>query len=191
MDVDFETEVEKALEVCRRGGVILYPTDTVWGLGCDATNPEAVQRIYTIKQRTDSKSLIILLADERDLIRHVAAPDPAVYEFWEQQERPTTIIFEHALGLADNVIAADGSVAIRLVQDAFCRHLITRLRKPIVSTSANISGHDAPKIFTDISEQIKNEVDYVVRWRQTDHEPVFPSKIVRWLGNGEVEVIRP
>src|SRR5437764_965144 len=136
----FDLEVEEALDVLRKGGIILYPTDTIWGLGCDATNGEAVRRIYKLKQREDSKSLIVLVADERDIMNYVAGPDPGVFDFIEQQSRPTTIIFDHAIGLPENLIAKDGSIAIRIVQDEFCRHLIRRLRKPIVSTSANTSG---------------------------------------------------
>ena len=132
----FETEVEEALEVLRSGNIILYPTDTIWGIGCDATSEEAVQRIYQIKNREDSKSMIILVADERDVLRYVAAPDLAVFDFIEEQTRPTTIIFEHAISFPANLVADDGSVAIRLVKDDFCRQLIKRLRKPIVSTSA-------------------------------------------------------
>src|SRR5215217_1780706 len=140
MNAFFDTEVERALKVLQQGGVILYPTDTIWGLGCDATNEAAIQTIYAIKNRSDSKSLIILVADARDILQYVATPDPAVFDYIEQQERPTTIIFENAIALPGKLIAADGSIAIRVVKDAFCRHLIKRLRKPIVSTSANSSG---------------------------------------------------
>src|SRR5678815_5064719 len=156
----FETQVEGALEMLRRGNIILYPTDTIWGIGCDATNQEAVQRIYQIKNREDSKSMIILVAEERDVLQYVAAPDIAVFDFIEEQTRPTTIIFEQAIGLPDNLIAEDGSVAIRIVRDEFCRHLIKRLKKPIVSSSANISGQPSPQNFSDISNEIKNSVDH-------------------------------
>src|SRR5436305_8010713 len=141
----FEKEVEAALISLKRGGVILYPTDTIWGLGCDATNSEAIKRIYNIKKREDSKSLIILVADERDILQYVAAPDPAVFDFIDEQIQPTTIIFDNAVNLPDNLVAEDGSIAIRLTKDEFCRHLIKRLQKPIVSTSANVSGQPYPK----------------------------------------------
>ena len=118
----FEKEIRESLRIMKEGGVILYPTDTIWGLGCDATNSEAVKRIYNIKKRDDSKSMIILVADEREIMQHVAAPDPQVFDFIEQQTRPTTIIFDHAIGLPDNLVAEDGSIAIRLVRDEFCRH---------------------------------------------------------------------
>jgi L-threonylcarbamoyladenylate synthase len=186
----FEKDIEESLRIMKEGGVILYPTDTIWGLGCDATNSEAVKRIYNIKKRDDSKSMIILVADEREIMQHVAAPDPQVFEFIEQQTRPTTIIFDHAIGLPDNLVAEDGSIAIRLVRDEFCRHLIKRLRHPVVSTSANISGQNSPKTFDDISIDIKNAVDYIVDWRQKDIKPTQPSRIIKWMGNGEFNVIR-
>ena len=186
----FETEVEKALEVLRCGGVILYPTDTIWGIGCDSTNENAVRRIYEIKNREDSKSMIILVADEREILQHVAAPDLAVFDFLQEQTRPTTIIFEHAVGLPRNLIADDGSVAIRIARDEFCRHLIKRLRKPIVSTSANISGQPSPKNFAEVSEEIQRGVDYVVKWRQDDTTIAAPSQIIKWNNDGTRVVIR-
>jgi L-threonylcarbamoyladenylate synthase len=186
----FETEVEQALEVLKNGGVILYPTDTIWGIGCDATNENAVKRIYQIKKREDSKSMIILVADERDVLNHVAAPDLSVFNFIEEQTRPTTIIFEHAIGLPDNLVAEVGSIAIRIVRDEFCRHLIKRLRKPIVSTSANISGHASPKNFSEVSDDIKTAVDHVVKWRQDDTTIAQPSQIIKWNNDGTYSVIR-
>ena len=185
----FDSEVEKALTVLRKGGTLLYPTDTVWGIGCDAMDEKAVRKIFDIKKREDNKSMIVLVADEREVLQYVAAPDLAVFDFIEKQHRPTTIIFEGAIGFPDNLIAADGSVAIRIVRDEFCRHLIKRLRKPIVSTSANISGEPAPKTFKEISEEIKNGVDYVVEWKQDDETNAQPSQIIKWA-NGEVFFIR-
>jgi L-threonylcarbamoyladenylate synthase len=186
----FDKEVEAALGALRKGDVILYPTDTIWGLGCDATNEAAVKRIYEIKQREDTKSLIILVADERDILQYVAAPDLAVFDFIQRQTRPTTIIFEHAINLPDNLIAQDGSIAIRIVQDEFCRHLIKRLRKPIVSTSANISGEPSPQNFSGISEEIRNAVGYVVQWRQADETSAQPSQIIKWNNDGSHTFIR-
>jgi L-threonylcarbamoyladenylate synthase len=186
----FEAEVEEALEVLRSGNVILYPTDTIWGIGCDATNEDAVQRIYQIKKREDSKSMIILVADERDILHYVAAPDLAVFDFIEEQTRPTTIIFEHAIGLPDNLVAEDGSIAIRIVRDEFCRHLIKRLRKPIVSTSANISGKPSPQNFIEVTEEIKEAVDHVVNWRQDDYNIAMPSQIIKWNSDGTFRIIR-
>ena len=190
MDTSFDNEVESALNVLRNGGIILYPTDTIWGIGCDATNEKAVQRIYSVKKREDSKSMIILVAEERDVLQYVAAPDLAVFDFIEEQSRPTTVIFEQAIGLADNLVADDGSVGIRIVKDEFCRHLIKRFRKPIVSTSANISGEPSPRFFTEICEEVKQKVDYVVRWRQDVNTPSQPSQIIRWKNDGSYEFIR-
>jgi L-threonylcarbamoyladenylate synthase len=186
----FEQEVEEALKVLRSGNVILYPTDTIWGIGCDATNKEAVRRIYQIKKREDSKSMIILVADERDVLQYVAAPDLSVFDFIEEQTRPTTIIFGHAVGLPDSLIAEDGSIAIRIARDEFCRHLMKRLRKPIVSTSANISGQASPKFLTEVSEEIKNAVDHIVKWRQDDTSIALPSQIIKWNNDGSYTIIR-
>ena len=185
----FDIEVEKALTVLRREGTILYPTDTVWGIGCDAMDEKAVQKIFDLKKREDSKSMIVLVADEREVLQYVAAPDLAVFDFIEKQNRPTTIIFDGAIGFPDNLVAADGSIAIRIIKDEFCRHLIKRLRKPIVSTSANISGEPPPKTFKEISEEIKNGVDHVVEWKQDDETNTQPSQIIKWV-NGEAFFIR-
>jgi L-threonylcarbamoyladenylate synthase len=190
MEVRFESEVENALQVLRNGGVILYPTDTIWGIGCDATNADAVSKIYSIKQREDSKSLIILVAEERDILQYVAAPDPGVFNFIEEQKRPTTIIFDHAIGLPENLIAQDGSIAIRIVRDEFCRHLIKRLRKPIVSTSANISGEPSPHFFKEVTDAIKQSVDHIVQWRQDDQQLSLPSQIIKWNNDGSYVVVR-
>lgn len=190
MEPLFSTEVEAALAALRSGEVILYPTDTIWGLGCDATVEEAVKKIYRIKQRDDSKSLIILVAEERDILQYVSAPDLAVFDFLQEQERPTTVIFDGAINLPGALIAEDGSIAIRLVQDEFCRHLIKRLRKPIVSTSANISGQPSPRFFDEISEEVKGQVDHIAGWRREDKTPSLPSQIVKWMGEGKVEYIR-
>lgn len=186
----FEDDIIRCLEVLKRGGTILYPTDTIWGLGCDATNGAAVRKIYDIKKRDDSKSLIVLVADERDILQLVAAPDLHAFDYLAEQDRPTTMIFDGALGLPDNLVAGDGSIAIRIVQDEFCRHLIRRLRKPLVSTSANISGDPSPQSFAGVSPAIREAVDYVVRWRRDDTAPALPSRIVKWNGDGSVTIIR-
>lgn len=186
-DTDFfESEVNAALDALRAGGTILYPTDTVWGLGCNALNAAAVDRIYTIKQRPDSKSLIVLVASERDILQFVAAPDLEALAFMQEQERPTTVIFDGAIGLPDNLVAADGSIAIRIPRDPFCRHLLKRLRAPLVSTSANISGEPGAAFYREVSEAIRNGVDHIVRWRQHDEQPAQPSQILRWQEGGPV-----
>lgn len=190
MREQFEDDITRSLKVLKKGGTILYPTDTIWGLGCDATNGEAVRKIYDIKKRDDSKSLIVLVADERDILQLVAAPDLQAFDYLAGQDRPTTMIFDGAIGLPDNLVAADGSIAIRIVQDEFCRHLIRRLRKPLVSTSANISGEPSPQSFAGVSPAIRAAADYVVRWRQEDTAPAAPSRIVKWNSDGSVTVIR-
>lgn len=190
MKTTFDGDVENAMAVLKSGGLILYPTDTIWGLGCDATNEAAVQKIYTVKNRPDSKSLIILLADSRDLLHYVASPDPGVFDFIEKQERPTTIVFENAIGLPDNLVATDGSIAIRIVRDTFCRHVLKRLRKPLVSTSANVSGLPSPQTFAAIPREIKDRVDYIVQWRQQETTPAQPSQLVKWNKDGTVTVLR-
>ena len=186
----FEAEVETALKALEAGKVILYPTDTIWGLGCDATNEKAVEEIYKIKKRPGSKSMIVLVAEERDILKYIAAPDLAVFDFIAAQTRPTTVIFDHAIGLAENLLAEDGSVAIRIVQDEFCRHLVKRLRKPIVSTSANISGEAAPRFYKEISEEMRSAAGHVVKWRQEDESIAEPSQIIRWRQAGDYEIIR-
>lgn len=187
----FDAAIEQALVVLKSGSTILYPTDTIWGIGCDATHSKAVDQIYKLKNRPDAKSMIILVADERTILQYVAAPDPAVFDFIQTQVKPTTIIFDGAIGLPENLVAADGSVAIRLVQDPFCRHLLRRLRKPLVSTSANISGQPAPQNFSQVSEVIKKGVDHVVQWRQDDTTASQPSQIIRWNNGQSPTIIRP
>lgn len=189
MNEDFTNDLDACLEVLRNGGIILYPTDTVWGLGCDATNAEAVEKIINLKHRPANKSFVTLLAEERDLIQYVAAPDLSIFDYLEKQERPTTIIYDHALGLADNVVAENGSVAIRICKDEFCKKIIKRLRRPIVSTSANLSGEPSPAIFSEINPVIVDGVDYAVQYRRNDISRTPPSKIIQWE-NGEVKVLR-
>lgn len=188
--MEFNHDVEKCLEVLNQGGLILYPTDTVWGIGCDATSYEAVKKIYELKQRAAAKSMIVLLADERDIIQHVAGADLSVFDYLDTVQKPTTIIYPGAIGLADNLVNEDGSIAIRIVKEDFCRHLIKRFRKPIVSTSANISGEPTPRNYAEITDVIRQSVDYVVQYRQDDYTIAAPSAVVRW-DNGEVTVIRP
>ncbi len=186
----FENDIQQALTVLKEGGIILYPTDTIWGIGCDATNAAAVQRVFTIKKRADSKSMIVLVADERDIMQYVAAPDPLVFDFIAGYKKPITVIYNGALGLADNLTAADGSVGIRICKEDFCRHLIKRFRKPIVSTSANLSGEPSPANFSAIAPAIIQQVDYVVNYRQSDTRVAEPSAIIRWE-EGMANIIRP
>jgi L-threonylcarbamoyladenylate synthase len=188
--MNFENDIDQCLRVLKAGGLILYPTDTVWGIGCDATNAVAVEKIYQLKQRSDNKAMIILVADERQVLQHVAAPDLQVFDYLQEIKNPTTVIYQGAIGLADNLVANDGSIAIRICNDEFCKHLVKRFRMPIVSTSANISGQPAAKLFTDIADEIKKGVDYVVKHRQDDKTLSAPSSLIKWE-NGHVAILRP
>ena len=188
--MDFTPDVENCLITLRSGGLILYPTDTIWGIGCDATNEKSIKTIYELKKRSDEKAMIVLVADEKDIMQHVAAPDLSLFDYLDKATKPTTVVYEGALGFADNLVAKDGSIAIRICKDEFCRQLIKRFRKPIVSTSANISGMPAPKFFKEISEEIKNGVDHIVRYRQQDETSAQPSSLIKW-NNGNVTILRP
>jgi len=187
---DLEFDIRKSIEVLKSGGLILYPTDTVWGIGCDATNEKAVDKIYKLKKRSDEKAMIVLVADERDIMQYVAAPDISLFDYLDKTTKPTTVVYEGALGFADNIVANDGSIAIRICKEEFCRHLIKRFKKPIVSTSANISGSPAPKIFKEISDEIKGGVDHVVQYRQDDEKIAEPSSLIKW-NDGNVTILRP
>ena len=185
----FEKDVEECLSVLKQKGIILYPTDTIWGIGCDATNEEAVNKIITRKKRPEQKSFVVLVAAEKDILQYTASPDLAIFDYLQAINKPTTVIYEHALGLAENVINEDGSVAIRICNDEFCRHLIRRFRKPIVSTSANVSGEPSPQNYAQVSPAIKQGVDYFVDYRQDDEGLHTASSIIRWK-NGKAEIIR-
>jgi len=183
-------EINKALEVLKTGGVILYPTDTIWGLGCDATNAEAVDKILKIKNRPAEKSLIILLDADHKLQSYVQEIPEVTYDLIEYAENPLTIVFSGAKNLAPNVINADGSVGIRIVKHDFCTQLIQRFRKPIVSTSANLSGQTSPKFFDDIDPEIISGVDYVVDFEQESRTAKKPSTIMKLSSSGQFEFIR-
>ena len=179
-----EQEITNALKVLQSGGVILYPTDTIWGLGCDATNMNAIQKIYNIKQRKESKSLITLVSDKKMLKKLTdSVPDTDI------TSAPTTVIYQNIVGLSDNLLAEDGTAAIRIVQDNFCKQLIERFGKAIVSTSANISGTDSPKQFSDITNEIINNVDYIVNLRKKERRE-NPSKIIKIEKNGSITKLR-
>ncbi|WP_113662906.1 L-threonylcarbamoyladenylate synthase [Pedobacter nanyangensis] len=183
-------EINKALEILKSGGVILYPTDTVWGLGCDATNQEAAAKINEIKGRPTEKSLIVLLDTDHKLQSYVNDLPEVAYDLIEYAEKPLTVVFSNAKNLAPNVINTDGSVGIRIPKHDFCQQLIQRFRKPIVSTSANISGQPTPKFFDEISDEIKEAVDYVVDLEQENRTPKQPSTIVKLGPGGQFEFIR-
>jgi L-threonylcarbamoyladenylate synthase len=185
-----EEEIKNALQVLRDGGVILYPTDTVWGIGCDARSKEAVAKVYAIKKRAEYKSLVALVCDEKMLNRHVKEVPEVAWELIEAADRPLTIIYPDARLLAENMIAADGSVGIRIVKDPFCHTLIHKFGKPIVSTSANISGEDTPAKFSDIRLDIVNNVDYIVNLRRNENQEAQPSTIIKVAMNGEFKILR-
>ena len=189
-----EEDIKNAVETMRKGGVILYPTDTVWGIGCDATNAEAVKRVYEIKQRDDSKALICLVDSDARMQRYFRnVPDVAwqlVDSLKEGDTKPTTLILDGAINLAENLIAEDGSVGMRITNEPFSKELCYRFQKAIVSTSANISGEPAAQNYCDIDPRIIEAVDYVCWSRRQEHKPHTPSSIIKLKENGEVIVIR-
>ena len=183
-------EIKKACEVLQKGGVILYPTDTVWGIGCDATNEEAVRRVYEIKKRADSKAMLVLVDSPVKVDFYVKDVPVVAWDLIEMATRPLTIIYDGARNLAPNLIAEDGSVGIRVTNEEFSRQLCFRFRKAIVSTSANISGEPAAAVFGEISEEILNAVDYVVDYRREETGHPKPSSIIRLGAGGVVKIIR-
>ena len=189
-----EEDIRNAVEVLKKGGVILYPTDTVWGIGCDATNAEAVKRVYDIKQRDDSKAMICLVDSDARLQRYVRnVPDVAwqlIDSLKEGDVKPTTLILDGAVNLAPNLIAEDGSIALRITQEAFSRELCYRFQKALVSTSANISGEPAAQNYGDIDPRIIEQVDYVCWSRRQEHKPHQPSSIIRLRPDGQVTIMR-
>jgi L-threonylcarbamoyladenylate synthase len=185
-----EEDIRNAVEVMRRGGIILYPTDTVWGIGCDATNAEAVSRVYQIKQRDDSKALICLVDSDARLQRYVRQVPDVAWQLIDCCDRPTTLILDGAVNLAPNLIADDGSIGIRITQEAFSKELCYRFQKAIVSTSANISGEPAAQNYRDIDPKIIEQVDYVCWTRRQEHLPHKPSSIIKLGQGGEVTIIR-
>ena len=190
MALGFENDINECIAVLQSGGLILYPTDTIWGIGCDAANENAVAKIYALKKRADEKSMVVLVADEQTITTYVTQPNLKVFDYIKGIYKPTTVIYDGAIGLASNVIAEDGSAAIRIVKDDFCKQLIKKFQKPIVSTSANISGYPPPTVFTDIDVAIKNGVDYIVQHRQDDLTPSSPSAIIKWNADGSLSIIR-
>lgn len=187
---DLHTEVKNALAILKQGGIILYPTDTIWGIGCDATNAEAVEKIYKLKKRSESKSMILLVDNENRLDRYIESVPEQAWSLIEYAENPLTIVYDKAKNLPDNLIAEDRSIAFRVTRDEFCKMLTERLRKPIVSTSANISGETYPATFDEINESILRGVDYVVDWKRQEKNRNKPSSIIRLRNNGQFEFLR-
>lgn len=185
-----EKEIEAALNVLREGGVILYPTDTIWGLGCDATNVNAVKRIFEIKNRPAEKNLILLTNSDQMLMHYVKDIPEVAWEIMELSEKPVTIIYDHPKNLPAEVCANDNTIAIRVTKDPFCKILIQKLKKPLVSTSANISGESSPALFHEISDKIKKSSDHIVNLRQDEKKKALPSSIIKLKSNGEISIIR-
>jgi|TARA_B110000014_G_scaffold1380_1_gene974 L-threonylcarbamoyladenylate synthase len=182
-------ELKNCIEHLKKGGLILYPTDTLWGIGCDANNPEAIKKIYALKKRINSKALICLVADDRMLSRYIKDIPEVAYDIIEVAENPTTIIYDNPVNIASNLIATDNSIGIRIPDDEFCYQLLRKFNGAIVSTSANISGHPSPKEFSEISNDILKGVDYVVNLCH-DKKDTKPSSIIKLSSNGLVTIIR-
>ena len=188
---DYEEDLRQAVETLRKGGLILYPTDTVWGIGCDATNAEAVAKVFALKQRAEAKSMLVLVDSATRAQRYVKDIPDVAYDMFEMADKPLTLILDNARGLADGLVAEDGSVGIRVTNEKFSHDLCYRFMKAVVSTSANISGHPTAAIYPEIEQEIIDGVDYVVRYRRDDTKKAKPSSIVKLKANGEVTVIRP
>lgn len=188
---NFENDITNCINVLKTGGIILYPTDTVWGIGCDATNEQAVAKIYALKKRSEQKSMIILLANEQEVPNFTDQQNLTIFDYIKGIQKPTTIIYDNAKNLAKNLLAPDGSIGMRIVKDVFCQKLITAFGKPIVSTSSNISGYPPPSIYSDIDIEIKSGVDYVVEYRQDDNVVSIPSTVIKLNENGSYIVLRP
>ena len=190
MNEQMKEDIRKACEVLQKGGVILYPTDTIWGIGCDATNEEAVKRVYEIKKRADSKAMLVLVDNAVKVDFYVNQAPEVAFDLIELSTKPLTIIYDDAKNLAPNLIAEDGSIGIRVTSEEFSNQLCFRFRKAIVSTSANVSGEPSPASFADISEEIKQAVDYIVQSRQDEKTSSKSSSIIKLGKGGQVKVIR-
>ncbi len=186
-----QEEIRAAADIVKRGGIIVYPTDTVWGIGCDATNSDAVAKIYAIKQRNDSKALITLVGSVAQLERWVDGIPDVAYELIEAAVNPLTVVYDSARGLAANLLAQDGSVGVRLTDDPFCKALCLSTGRPIVSTSANISGQKSPALFSEIQQQVLDAADHVVVWRRDDLTRRNPSTVIKLGADSSVKILRP
>ena len=184
-------EVQKTGIIILNGGIILYPTDTIWGIGCDATNPDAVQKIFRIKKRPDQKSMLVLMNHPSMLSGYMEHIPASALDIIQSTRKPTTIIYPNAKNIAPNLLSEDGSIGIRITSDPFCQRLIEQTGKPIVSTSANISGNFSPASYRDIDKAVTNQVDYVVEWRREEIIQSSPSTIIKLDKQGKTSVIRP
>jgi L-threonylcarbamoyladenylate synthase len=190
-DEKLKEELKRAIDVVKRGGVILYPTDTVWGIGCDASNPEAVKKVFDIKQRADNKALIVLVGSADDVANYVETMPDVAYNLIEFSEKPLTIVYDHGVRLAPALLGEGGSVGIRVTMEEFSSKLCKQLRRPLVSTSANISGEPTPAVFCEISQAILDAVDYVVDYRRDDNSKHQPSTVMKLSASGEFKILRP
>ncbi|MFZ1528468.1 MAG: L-threonylcarbamoyladenylate synthase [Ferruginibacter sp.] len=186
----FEEDIKECLKVLKKGGLILYPTDTIWGIGADATNEKAVAKIYALKKRNEAKSMIILLADENDILTYSAETHPTVFDFIKGVRKPVTVVYRNAKNLAPNIINEDGSIGMRVVKNGFAKTLVEKFGKPVVSTSANLSGYPPPGNFGDIDIEIKKAVDYIVQHLQDDTSLATPSTVVTVDNKGEIIILR-
>ncbi|PHR14694.1 MAG: threonylcarbamoyl-AMP synthase [Aequorivita sp.] len=182
-------EINNAFTVLKKGGIILYPTDTVWGIGCDATNAQAIEKVFKLKNRSDKKSLICLVSDFKMLNEYVENVPEVAYDILKYAKKPTTIIYDNPIRVAENIIAEDNSLAIRVPKDEFCKKLIQKMRRPLVSTSANVSGEKTPQSFKEIDPVILEGVDYVVNLHH-EKKSGKPSAIIKLKNDGSVKVIR-
>jgi len=189
MQADFREVINDCLFILRKGGLILYPTDTIWGIGCDATNAQAVNKVYSLKQRSDSKALICLVADWSMLERYVLKVPELAFDLIKLSTKPTTIVYDSPRGVAENLVAGDDTLGIRVAGDSFCRQLIKKFKKPLVSTSANLAGQPAPNSYAEITDEILKGVDYTVPLRRQEQMSI-PSAIIRLGNTGKVKVIR-
>lgn len=186
-----EEDLKRAVAIMKKGGIILYPTDTIWGIGCDATNSDAVKKIYSLKKRAENKAMLVLVSSMDDVEKYVEKIPDMAFSLNDLSEKPVTIIYDNAIGLAPELLGDNNSVGIRVSRDVFTQRLCQQLRRPIVSTSANIAGMPSPSFFNEISEDIKNAVDYVVSYRQEDCTPRQPSSIIKLSTDNVIKIIRP
>ena len=189
-EISFSQDIRNAVECIQRGGIILYPTDTIWGIGCDARNEEAVAKIFSLKRRADSKSMLALVGSDVQLERYVEEIPEIAWQLMEVADNPLTLIYDHPKGLAQNLYAPDGSLGIRVTSERFSKELCLRLGVPVVSTSANISGCPAPVNFNEISDEIINGVDYIVNYGRDNKRDATPSNIIKISDGGVIKVIR-
>jgi len=185
-----ENDIEKIVHVLSKGGLFIYPTDTIWGIGCDATNKKAIDKIYKLKHRIQEKSFIILVKDKQDVLNYVLKVPDIAWDFIEQFNAPLTVVYPRAKNLPPNAVAPDGSVAIRITKDSFCAKIIEKFGKPIISTSANVSGDVPPLVYSMISKEILDKVNYVSEYKRDKVTEIKPSTIIKIDDEGQIEIIR-